>query len=129
MAVAVFGDIPEVFLFLANTVDGLGQAAGEEIGKGPDDLVNFFVQQFKVRVGLMLSDLRPRFFKRFSLFKFTVDNFTVFNIFVVTNLGVLEVTSKGFRLVERAPGVTVETIKQATEGTLIIEGDIPEMAV
>jgi 3-oxoacid CoA-transferase subunit B len=48
---------------------------------------------------------------------------------VVTNLGVLEVTSKGFRLVERAPGVTVETIKQATEGTLIIEGDIPEMAV
>lgn len=48
---------------------------------------------------------------------------------VVTNLGVLAVTSKGFRLVERAPGVTVETIKQATEGTLIIEGDIPEMAV
>lgn len=48
---------------------------------------------------------------------------------VVTNLGVLEVTSKGFRLVERAPGVSVDTIKQATEGTLIIEGDIPEMAV
>lgn len=48
---------------------------------------------------------------------------------VVTNLGVLEVTSKGFRLLERAPGVTVETIKQATEGSLIIEGDIPEMTV
>ncbi len=48
---------------------------------------------------------------------------------VVTNLGVLEVTSKGFRLVERAPGVSVDTIKQATEGTLIVEGDIPEMAV
>jgi len=48
---------------------------------------------------------------------------------VVTNLGVLEVTSKGFRLVERAPGVSTDTIKQATEGTLIIEGDIPEMAV
>ncbi len=48
---------------------------------------------------------------------------------VVTNLGVLEVTSKGFRLVERAPGVSIDTIKQATEGTLIIEGDIPEMAV
>ncbi|MBT8180659.1 MAG: CoA transferase subunit B [Eudoraea sp.] len=48
---------------------------------------------------------------------------------VVTNLGVLEVTSKGFRLLERAPGVTVETIKQATEGSLIVEGDIPEMTV
>ncbi|WP_297704394.1 3-oxoacid CoA-transferase subunit B [uncultured Eudoraea sp.] len=48
---------------------------------------------------------------------------------VVTNLGVLEVTSKGFRLVERAPGVSIDTIKQATEGTLIVEGDIPEMAV
>ena len=48
---------------------------------------------------------------------------------VVTNLGVLEVTSKGFRLLERAPGVSVESIKQATEGTLIIEGDIPEMTV
>ncbi|MGB5205644.1 CoA transferase subunit B [Eudoraea sp.] len=48
---------------------------------------------------------------------------------VVTNLGVLEVTSKGFRLLERAPGVSVESIKQATEGTLLIEGDIPEMTV
>ena len=48
---------------------------------------------------------------------------------VVTNLGVLEVTSEGFRLLERAPGVTVDTIKQATEGSLIIEGDIPEMTV
>jgi 3-oxoacid CoA-transferase subunit B len=48
---------------------------------------------------------------------------------VVTNLGVLEVTSEGFRLLERAPGVTIDTIKQATEGSLIIEGDIPEMTV
>lgn len=48
---------------------------------------------------------------------------------VVTNLGVLEVISEGFRLLERAPGVTVDTIKQATEGSLIIEGDIPEMTV
>ncbi|WP_297690767.1 3-oxoacid CoA-transferase subunit B [uncultured Eudoraea sp.] len=48
---------------------------------------------------------------------------------VVTNLGVLEVTSKGFRLLERAPGVTIDTIKQATEGSLIVEGDIPEMTV
>ena len=48
---------------------------------------------------------------------------------IVTNLGVLEVTPKGFRLLERAPGVTVEAIKQATVGTLIVEGDIPEMTI
>jgi len=48
---------------------------------------------------------------------------------IVTNLGVLEVTPKGFRLLERAPGVTVEAIKQATEGTLIVDGDIPEMTI
>ncbi|GGD21908.1 MULTISPECIES: CoA transferase subunit B [Flavobacterium] len=46
---------------------------------------------------------------------------------VVTELAVLEVTPKGFKLLERAPGVSVEEIKKATEGTLIIEGDIPEM--
>ncbi|WP_291868069.1 3-oxoacid CoA-transferase subunit B [Maribacter sp.] len=46
---------------------------------------------------------------------------------IVTNLAVLEVTSQGFRLLERAPGISVEEIKNATEGHLIIEGDIPEM--
>ncbi len=46
---------------------------------------------------------------------------------VVSNLAVLEVTSQGFKLLERAPGVSVEEIKAATEGTLIVEGDIPEM--
>lgn len=46
---------------------------------------------------------------------------------IVTNLAVLEVTDKGFKLMERAPGVSVEEIKNATEGTLIAEGDIPEM--
>ena len=48
---------------------------------------------------------------------------------VVTNLAVLEVTQKGFKLVERAPGVSVKDIKNATDTTLIIEGDIPEMAI
>jgi len=48
---------------------------------------------------------------------------------IVTNLAVLEVTPIGFLLKERAPGVTVDEIKRATEGTLIVEGDIPEMAV
>lgn len=47
---------------------------------------------------------------------------------VVTNLAVLEIVPEGgFRLLERAPGVSVEQIKQATEGKLIVEGDIPEM--
>ncbi len=48
---------------------------------------------------------------------------------IVTDLAVLEVTDKGFKLLERAPGVSVEEIKNATEGTLIIEGDIPEMTI
>lgn len=47
---------------------------------------------------------------------------------VVTDLAVLDVLPEGgFKLVERAPGVTVETIQEATEGKLIVEGEIPEM--
>ena len=46
---------------------------------------------------------------------------------IVSNLAVLEVTPDGFKLLERAPGVTVEEIQAATEGTLLVEGDIPEM--
>jgi len=46
---------------------------------------------------------------------------------IVTNLAVLEVTKDGFKLLERAPGISVETIQQATEGHLIIEGTVPEM--
>ena len=48
---------------------------------------------------------------------------------IVTNMAVLEVTDKGFKLLERAPGVSVEDIKKATEGTLIVEGEIPEMQI
>ena len=48
---------------------------------------------------------------------------------VVTNLAVLEVKNREFHLLERAPGVTVEEIKAATEGTLIVNGDIPEMDI
>jgi len=48
---------------------------------------------------------------------------------IVTNLAVLEVTNKGFKLLERAPGVTVEEIKNATEGTLIVEGNIPKITL
>nr|WP_298654986.1 CoA transferase subunit B [uncultured Flavobacterium sp.] len=48
---------------------------------------------------------------------------------VVTELAVLEVTPKGFKLLERAPGVSVEDIIKATEADLIIEGNIPEMSI
>lgn len=48
---------------------------------------------------------------------------------IVTNLAVIEVTNQGFKLLERAPGVTVEEIKAATEGELIVQGDIPEMVL
>jgi len=48
---------------------------------------------------------------------------------VVTNLAVLEIKNGAFHLLERAPGVTVEDIKNATAGTLIVEGDIPEMVL
>lgn len=46
---------------------------------------------------------------------------------IVTEIAVLDVTPQGFKLIERAPGVSVEEIKAKTAGTLIIEGDIPEM--
>jgi 3-oxoacid CoA-transferase subunit B len=46
---------------------------------------------------------------------------------IVTNLAVLEVTNEGFKLLERAPGVSVEEIQDATQGELIVKGDIPEM--
>src|SRR5436189_282402 len=48
---------------------------------------------------------------------------------IVTELAVLDVTPNGFRLIERAPGVTVEEIKAKTAGRLIIDGDIPEMKI
>lgn len=46
---------------------------------------------------------------------------------VVTDIAVLDITDKGFKLLERAPGVTVEEIAAKTLGNLIIEGDIAEM--
>lgn len=46
---------------------------------------------------------------------------------IVTNMAVLDVTPEGFKLIERAPRVSAEEIAAATEGKLIIEGDIPEM--
>jgi 3-oxoacid CoA-transferase subunit B len=48
---------------------------------------------------------------------------------IVTELAVLEVTPKGFKLLERAPGVSIQDIIAATEADLIVEGDIPEMVI
>lgn len=46
---------------------------------------------------------------------------------VVTNLAVMEIKDGAFHLLERAPGVSVEEIKAATEGDLVIPSDVPEM--
>ena len=48
---------------------------------------------------------------------------------VVTDLAVLDITSNGFKLLERAPGVSVDEIRSKTAGKLIIEGDVPEMKI
>jgi 3-oxoacid CoA-transferase B subunit len=49
---------------------------------------------------------------------------------IVTELAVLEVLPEGgFKLLERAPGVSVDQIKKATKGKLLVEGDVPEMLV
>ena len=48
---------------------------------------------------------------------------------IVTNLAVIDVTPQGFLLLERAPGVSVEEIKSATQGKLIVKGQTPEMNI
>ncbi len=48
---------------------------------------------------------------------------------VVTNMAVLDIEGGAFILRERAPGVSVEDIQNATDGKLIIEGDVPEMSI
>ena len=47
---------------------------------------------------------------------------------VVTDLAVIEVTDKGFELVERAPGVSVQEIISATHANLIVRDNVPEMS-
>jgi len=48
---------------------------------------------------------------------------------IVTDLAVIDVTPEGFVLLERAPGVSVEEIVKATEGKLIVPGNVPEMKI
>jgi len=46
---------------------------------------------------------------------------------IVSDLAVIDVTENGFRLIERAPGVSIEEIIKATAAPLLVEGDVPEM--
>ena len=46
---------------------------------------------------------------------------------VVTDLCVMDITERGFELRELAPGVSVEDVKKATDGRLVIEGEIRQM--
>ncbi len=48
---------------------------------------------------------------------------------IVTDLAVLDVTDEGFVLLERVPGVSVEDIKAATAGRLVVKGNIPEIVL
>lgn len=48
---------------------------------------------------------------------------------IVTDLAVLDVTKNGFKLLERAPGISVEEIMVKTAGNLIVEGEIKEMSI
>ena len=46
---------------------------------------------------------------------------------IVTDLAVIDVTENGFKLLERAPGISTDEIRSKTEGKLAVEGEIPEM--
>ena len=48
---------------------------------------------------------------------------------IVTDLAVLDITPNGFKLLERAPGISVDEIKSKTAGKLVVEGEIPEMKI
>jgi 3-oxoacid CoA-transferase subunit B len=46
---------------------------------------------------------------------------------IVTELAVLDITPGGFKLIERAPGVSVDEIVAKTAGKLMVESPVPEM--
>ncbi|WP_029089631.1 3-oxoacid CoA-transferase subunit B [Brevibacterium album] len=48
---------------------------------------------------------------------------------IITDLAVLDVTGSGFRLVERAPGVSAEEIAEKTQGLMPVTGEVPEIAL
>ena len=47
----------------------------------------------------------------------------------MSDLAVLEITDEGFVLLERAPGVSIDEIKNATEGRLVVKNEVPEINV
>ena len=48
----------------------------------------------------------------------------------MVRLAVLDILPEGgFKLIERAPGISIDMIKNATRGNLIVDGDIPEMNI
>jgi 3-oxoacid CoA-transferase subunit B len=48
---------------------------------------------------------------------------------IITDYGVIDVTPKGLKLIEVAPGVTAEQIQQMTEPKLIVDGRVAQMNV
>ena len=48
---------------------------------------------------------------------------------IITDLGAFDLTPDGFKLLERAPGISVEEIVSKTEGRLVVQGEIPEMSI
>jgi 3-oxoacid CoA-transferase subunit B len=46
---------------------------------------------------------------------------------IVTNLCVIDITSRGFELKELAPGISINDVQNATEGNLLVEGEIPKI--
>ncbi len=48
---------------------------------------------------------------------------------IVTELAVIDVTPNGFKLIERAPGISIEEIKSKTAGKLLAEDNVPEMKI
>ena len=85
MSMIIFHCIPEEFLFLTDTVNGFNQAAREQVGKFPDNIVHFFVKKFKISIGLMLFKNGPTVFEFLSGFGLAVDNFSVLYICVSDN--------------------------------------------
>ena len=104
--------------------DSTGQAGGVPAVGGAMDLVHG-ARRVAVVTDHVTKDGKPKLLKRCTLPLTGVACVKK----VVTDLGVFDITPEGFKLLERAPGVEVEEIKQKTEGRLVVEGDVPEMGV
>ena len=90
MPVVVLRVIPERFLLGTDTVNGLDQAFGKEVGKGPDNLINLFVQKLKARIGLVFLDKGACLFSLGPCLEFSVDDFFIPDIFTSDDLGIAD---------------------------------------